>query len=69
MGKVDQDRLRKMYSPPKEGMPCQTHTRDWHSDSSFEPMPSSYTVLRMAELPAAGGGKIRSLHTDTLYKR
>lgn len=58
MGKVDQDRIQKMYSPPVEGMPRQTHVKDWHTDSSFEPMPPSYTVLRMTELPAAGGGKM-----------
>ena len=58
MGKVDQDRIQKMYSPPVEGMPRQTHTKDWHTDSSFEPMPPSYTVLRMTDLPAAGGGKM-----------
>lgn len=69
MGKVDQDRLQKMYSPAKEGMPRQTHTRDWHSDSSFEPMPPSYTVLRMAELPAAGGGKIESLYLNSMCRR
>ena len=58
MGKVDQDRIQKMYSPPVEGMPRQSHTKDWHTDSSFEPMPPSYTVLRMTDLPAAGGGKM-----------
>ena len=68
MGKVDQDRILKMYTPPKAGMPRQSHTKDWHSDSSFEPMPPSYTVLRMAELPATGGGKIEYLHFNTLCK-
>lgn len=57
MGKVDQDRLQKMYTPPVKGMPRQSHSRDWHTDSSFEPNPPSYTVLTMAERPPTGGGK------------
>lgn len=29
----------------------------WHSDITFEPIPSDYTLLRLTELPKTGGGK------------
>ena len=28
----------------------------WHSDITFEPVPSDYTALRLTELPKTGGG-------------
>lgn len=35
----------------------QTARREWHSDITFEPIPSDYTILRLTELPKTGGGK------------
>lgn len=29
----------------------------WHSDVAYEPVPASYTSLRLTELPSTGGGK------------
>ena len=29
----------------------------WHSDITFEPVPSDYALLRMTRLPKTGGGK------------
>jgi len=29
----------------------------WHSDITFEPIPSDYAILRLTELPKTGGGK------------
>ncbi|KAF9775179.1 hypothetical protein IL306_006742 [Fusarium sp. DS 682] len=29
----------------------------WHSDVAYEPVPASYTSLRLTELPRTGGGK------------
>jgi alpha-ketoglutarate-dependent taurine dioxygenase len=29
----------------------------WHSDITFEPVPSDYALLRLTELPKTGGGK------------
>ena len=29
----------------------------WHSDITFEPIPSDYSILRLVELPSTGGGK------------
>jgi alpha-ketoglutarate-dependent taurine dioxygenase len=34
----------------------QTQRREWHSDITFEPIPSDYTILRLTELPKTGGG-------------
>lgn len=28
----------------------------WHSDITFEPIPSDYALLRLTQLPKAGGG-------------
>ncbi|KAJ6139573.1 Taurine catabolism dioxygenase TauD/TfdA [Penicillium samsonianum] len=33
----------------------QTARREWHSDITFEPIPSDYTLLRLTELPKTGG--------------
>ncbi|KAJ6144556.1 hypothetical protein N7470_008451 [Penicillium chermesinum] len=35
----------------------QSSRREWHSDITFEPIPSDYTLLRLTELPKTGGGK------------
>ena len=29
----------------------------WHSDITFEPVPSDYAILRLVEIPGTGGGK------------
>jgi alpha-ketoglutarate-dependent taurine dioxygenase len=29
----------------------------WHSDITFEPVPSDYALLRLTQLPETGGGK------------
>ncbi|PWY78375.1 putative alpha-ketoglutarate-dependent sulfonate dioxygenase [Aspergillus heteromorphus CBS 117.55] len=33
----------------------QSQRREWHSDITFEPIPSDYTILRLTELPKTGG--------------
>ena len=33
----------------------------WHTDISYEPVPSDYTILRLTELPSSGGGMVLSL--------
>jgi len=35
----------------------QTARKEWHSDITFEPIPSDYTILRLTVLPRTGGGK------------
>lgn len=34
----------------------QSHADGWHSDITFEPVPSDYALLRLTELPKTGGG-------------
>ena len=38
----------------------QTARKEWHSDITFEPIPSDYTILRLTVLPRTGGGKHQS---------
>ncbi|KAI3322404.1 TauD-domain-containing protein [Xylariaceae sp. AK1471] len=33
----------------------QTRRQEWHSDITFEPVPSDYALLRLTELPSTGG--------------
>ena len=34
----------------------QSGKEGWHSDITFEPVPSDYAILRLTELPKTGGG-------------
>lgn len=34
----------------------QSSKESWHSDITFEPIPSDYAILRLTELPESGGG-------------
>jgi alpha-ketoglutarate-dependent taurine dioxygenase len=34
----------------------QSQKKQWHSDITFEPIPSDYALLRLTELPKTGGG-------------
>lgn len=34
----------------------QTQKNQWHSDITFEPIPSDYALLRLTQLPKTGGG-------------
>ena len=34
----------------------QSGREGWHSDITFEPVPSDYAILRITELPKTGGG-------------
>lgn len=38
----------------------QNAKKGWHSDITFEPVPSDYALLRLTELPKTGGGKYKS---------
>lgn len=39
----------------------QSSKPEWHSDITFEPIPSDYALLRLTKLPKVGGGKSTSL--------
>jgi alpha-ketoglutarate-dependent taurine dioxygenase len=35
----------------------QSGKHQWHSDITFEPVPSDYALLRLTQLPKTGGGE------------
>ena len=39
----------------------------WHSDITFEAVPSDYTILRLTELPSTGGGMISTSKISPLF--
>lgn len=39
----------------------QSAKEGWHSDITFEPIPSDYALLRLTELPKTGGGEYTSI--------
>lgn len=45
----------------------QSSRSGWHSDITFEPVPSDYTVLRLTQLPKTGGGMFNSPSSQSLY--
>jgi alpha-ketoglutarate-dependent taurine dioxygenase len=48
---------KKIYSDRFAGGKKQSQKSQWHSDITFEPVPSDYALLRLTELPQTGGGK------------
>jgi alpha-ketoglutarate-dependent taurine dioxygenase len=36
----------------------QSLKKGWHSDITFEPVPSDYAILKLTDLPTLGGGKL-----------
>lgn len=55
---ISSEQFKKLYkteigslSPKK-----QSAKSGWHSDITFEPVPSDYTALRLTKLPETGGG-------------
>jgi len=53
--KTFSDKFLKNHSTGVD-MKKQTSKEQWHSDITFEPVPSDYTLLRMTMLPRTGGG-------------
>ena len=58
--KIYKDRL--LFQTEKK----QSGKEGWHSDITFEPVPSDYALLRLTQLPKTGGGK--HLSQPTIYK-
>lgn len=46
---------RKVLYTGEFGEKKQNTKENWHSDISFEPIPSDYAILRLTELPGTGG--------------
>ncbi len=40
----------------------QSQKGQWHSDITFEPIPSDYALLRLVQLPKTGGGMRPARH-------
>uniref|UniRef100_A0A8H7TJ96 TauD/TfdA-like domain-containing protein n=1 Tax=Bionectria ochroleuca TaxID=29856 RepID=A0A8H7TJ96_BIOOC len=47
--------LAKKHYSEKFGTRKQSQKGQWHSDITFEPIPSDYALLRLTELPTTGG--------------
>jgi len=53
--KIYKDRL--LFQMEKK----QSGKEGWHSDITFEPVPSDYALLRLTQLPKTGGGELPSI--------
>lgn len=52
---INSEEGQRLYK--SRGTRHQTARKEWHSDITFEPIPSDYTMLRLTVLPRTGGGK------------
>ncbi|KAJ5599320.1 Taurine catabolism dioxygenase TauD/TfdA [Penicillium hetheringtonii] len=50
---ISSEQRKKLYFSRNERK--QSARGEWHSDITFEPIPSDYTLLRLTELPKTGG--------------
>ncbi len=58
---ISSEQAKKLYSSRFEnaflgGRHRQSGRTQWHSDITFEPVPSDYALLRLTQLPKTGGG-------------
>ncbi|KAL1872675.1 hypothetical protein Daus18300_004221 [Diaporthe australafricana] len=60
---ADKDASKAAFSQKKQSMKT-----EWHSDIAFEHVPSDYTMLRLTEVPTAGGDTLWASGYD-LYER
>lgn len=51
---ISSEQAKKIYS--KSLQRSQSQRKQWHSDITFEPVPSDYSLLRLTQLPKTGGG-------------
>lgn len=59
---ISSEQAKKIYINSKSslfnrGGKKQNGKIGWHSDITFEPIPSDYSILRLVELPTTGGGE------------
>lgn len=47
--------VKQLYGKTFELEGRQSNKEGWHSDITFEPVPSDYALLRLTELPTTGG--------------
>ncbi len=57
---ISSEQLKKIYAGRFAGQWVgdrrQSSKGQWHSDITFEPIPSDYALLRLTQLPKTGGG-------------
>jgi alpha-ketoglutarate-dependent taurine dioxygenase len=59
---ISSEQTKKLYADRFQstftgGKHRQSGKNQWHSDITFEPVPSDYALLRLTQLPKTGGGK------------
>jgi alpha-ketoglutarate-dependent taurine dioxygenase len=62
---ISSEQAKKLYADRFQntfggGKFRQSNKNQWHSDITFEPIPSDYALLRLTQLPKTGGGKLSS---------
>ena len=57
---ISSEQGKKLFKPGTFGELKQSQRKLWHSDITFEPVPSDYAILRLTELPKTGGGMLKS---------
>ena len=60
---ISSEQAKKLYADRFQGAlgggkHRQTGKNQWHSDITFEPVPSDYALLRLTQLPKTGGGEL-----------
>lgn len=53
---ISSQQAKKLYQDRFKDHKKQSSKEAWHSDITFEPVPSDYALLRLTELPTTGGG-------------
>lgn len=55
---ISSEQAKKIYSDRLlfQSEKKQSGKEGWHSDITFEPIPSDYALLRLTQLPKSGGG-------------
>jgi alpha-ketoglutarate-dependent taurine dioxygenase len=57
---ISSEQAKKIYKERfafGSGKKKQSLKEQWHSDITFEPIPSDYALLRLTQLPKTGGGE------------
>ena len=56
---INSEQMKRLYANRFSNLSQkkQSGKTGWHSDITFEPVPSDYAILRLTQLPKTGGGK------------
>jgi hypothetical protein len=54
---ISSEQAKKIYTRDTFGAKKQSNKEQWHSDITFEPIPSDYALLRLVQIPKTGGGQ------------